>query len=1435
MNRGRKRKHFLKNKGLAVFVFAMILTLAVQSTDAAPIPGENDRIGWSADGNRHDPDDWGATAMALAIFAKQGWQNKLVHIDYNNWLPDNTPFKSAEETISVIEGTKKFKFTQTKLFDCQTDLEAAIDNVVAEINKSSSSSHFWYVQAGPFEVAYLALLKADPDKRKYCILVSHSSANDRPEHWPGQHGKDDCVALGAEFYYTTGQGKDKFGSGKFYEWQLVDWMKNSPSPEYRWIYSRLKKTAEHKHGVLDASDGGMAFALATGDLDGNFSPKLRDFLGTDWTEPTLGNPKVDPPNVPPSTKGASIEELGRLAASVEYDATIPQLAFAAQELNDALKEAGRENLQVTLIAKPDESSPEAFQIRSVGSNQVEVTGSDATGAMYGGLEVADLLRLGLPIEDRDRAPFVKKRGLKVNIPWDCRTPSYCDKGTAAQNNIVNVWDFDGFWKPYFDDLARYRYNVLSLWSTHAYPNLVKVPGYEDCALPDVYRVREELLHPKFDGKIRPDLDANKDGEVTPEDGTMTLVKKMTIDEKITHWKKVFQHAEDRGIEIYLFHWDIYVNSSEGKYGITPDQTNASTIAYVRASVKETLLTYPQIKGIGVTSGEDDRRELDGTPDSTENYFYKTYGLGIMDAQADPKWKDRDFRFIFRRHGTEYNWAKNAMKKYTGGILDTSVKYSVAHMYSSRRPQEWERRIVGEDWLNDFKAWLNLRNDDIFMHRFGSPDYVSEFIRNMPHQDIRGFYMGSDGYFWGREFISKEPEMAGQLEIDKHWYNFRMFGQMAYNNDLDDNYWKAVLKHRFPSVDADLLFNTWETVSEVIPQLNRAVWAATDGDFAPEMCQGDSFLSMDNYYFDRRPMVMRTPPPAGEEHCISVPQWADNIVAGKNANPDNKLTPLEVADKLDGYAQAALDALPTLEAQIGDNVELKETLLDIRSMAYLGRYYADKQRCAATLMVYRLGGRQDERWHKQAVKHIEDSRDHWKQYADVLESHYKTSLHAKTGWFRWYETLKQVEDEVQRVKGEGALPVLEFAGLADGDRFKAGDSLEVKVNATAPNGATEVKLYLNGLVLDGPIGSDPYVWNDSSDKLLRNLQKDWYSLEAVVVDGNGFVKRKEIYINVGNDSEDKEDWKFETYAVILSDGQDLTSGHGDTEDAMEEDQVKIQWDKLEAQFYFDSSGKLKLRDDFLGVNVFKSRSKADPGPRRCEFKDGSITTYNLIEPVSVLWSSRMWDADDQDFRNKSPVMDGYTGPFEFVVTRGKKVAITGIKDGKRQVVWYEDPDYEDWTGRFEAVAKDKTGNTGRRETQITVSDVSENSSTTSKDELHQVVLNEGERLVAEYVGKFPRLQCKLKLEENGKLLLRDDNIGKLFQSDSEGPDGYYYAALENGQLRIYRGTPDNPEGIHWETPKPSGPGPYKFGITVSKKLVIFREVEGEERKTVWMSN
>lgn len=65
---------------------------------------------------------------------------------------------------------------------------------------------------------------------------------------------------------------------------------------------------------------------------------------------------------------------GSLSAAVEYDAQIPQVAFAAQEIKEAQKDSGREDLQVRLIIEPNKASPEAFQIRSVGPTMVEVNG-----------------------------------------------------------------------------------------------------------------------------------------------------------------------------------------------------------------------------------------------------------------------------------------------------------------------------------------------------------------------------------------------------------------------------------------------------------------------------------------------------------------------------------------------------------------------------------------------------------------------------------------------------------------------------------------------------------------------------------------------------------------------------------------------------------------------------------------------------------------------------------------------------------------------------------------------------------------------------------------------------------------------------------------------------------------------------------------------------
>jgi len=55
-----------------------------------------------------------------------------------------------------------------------------------------------------------------------------------------------------------------------------------------------------------------------------------------------------------------------VAADVLFDRDVPQVAFAAAELSDAMTETGRDNLKVTIVIDSAQSNPEAFQIRVAG-------------------------------------------------------------------------------------------------------------------------------------------------------------------------------------------------------------------------------------------------------------------------------------------------------------------------------------------------------------------------------------------------------------------------------------------------------------------------------------------------------------------------------------------------------------------------------------------------------------------------------------------------------------------------------------------------------------------------------------------------------------------------------------------------------------------------------------------------------------------------------------------------------------------------------------------------------------------------------------------------------------------------------------------------------------------------------------------------------------
>ena len=688
------------------------------------------------------------------------------------------------------------------------------------------------------------------------------------------------------------------------------------------------------------------------------------------------------------------------AAVICRNTDSPLVEFAAEEIKTAL---GANGFAVSLLVpdaapaggdprvilelKPDSGiAAQGYAIRAGPGKAWRVTGSDEAGVMYGGLQVAEDVRLGkglAGVRDADGRPAIARRGLKFNIPLDARTPSFDDSGDSAQTNIAEMWNFD-FWREFLDDMACHRYNVLSLWNPHPFPSMVRLPDYPDVALDGVCVTTLPVT--------------SKAGSIGDHMGVSDsvlknrkVVRKISMDEKIAFWRRVMKYAKDRGIETYFITWNVLVNSAAGKYGLSDAQDNPKTIAYIRQCVREFILTYPDLTGIGVTAGERMQDRQDEF--AKEKWLWSAYGLGVLDAKA--KAPGRTVRFIHRVWQTDVDKLMEDFGTKYPDPFELSFKYAHARLYSSPTP------VFADDLAKDLRryglrCWWNLRNDDIFCFRWGDPDYVRAFFAHFPTNVTAGYYMGSDGYVWARECIALAPETPRALEIRKHWFSFLLWGRLGYDPTLDRAFFEKVLADRFPGAPAPALYDAWTRASKVIPLVNRFHWCDWDYQWSVEGCvrQGGGFHTVRDF------LKAGTMPDQG---LVSI---TDFVEKGKTDGQ----TPPQVAAELQDHAAATIRLVEEIRRKAPDaGKELRETLGDLEAMAHLGNYYASKILGAVELA--RFDRSKNEKDRTAAVRHLEAAVGHWRKYAETATRQYRPQLLARTGRLDWTALLENVRADV----------------------------------------------------------------------------------------------------------------------------------------------------------------------------------------------------------------------------------------------------------------------------------------------------------------------------------------------------------------------------------------------------------------------------------------
>ena len=683
-----------------------------------------------------------------------------------------------------------------------------------------------------------------------------------------------------------------------------------------------------------------------------------------------------------------------------------KISFGIDEINLALKEKGillnttdsaGASIQIRVNAEAEGIKPGGFSIIKTSGNEMEVLASDAAGAMYGSLELAEQIKLfGIEgVAETSQNPYMEVRGTKFNIPLDVRTPSYTDMCDAAQKNIAEMWNFD-FWKEYIDNLARYRYNYISLWNLHPFPSMVKVPGYEDVALDNVERSKvdwEEFYNGMGIGFDAPEIVKKTE-----------ILKEITIDEKIEFWKKVMAYGKSRNVDFYVVTWNIFVYGTDGKYGITDRIDNKTTRDYFRKSVKQMFVTYPDLAGIGLTTGENMHQS---NFNEKEEWAYDTYAQGLLDASAEMP--GRKFTLIHRQHMAG---AKDIAEKFKP-IIDNqnieflfSFKYAQAHVMSSVK-QPYSNRFVKD--IEGMKTLWTLRNDDNYIFRWGAPDFVREFIQNIPYDVSRGFYYGSDQWVWAREFLMKEPDTPRQLEIVKHWYHWMMWGRLGYNPEMGNERFVQILQNHFRKANAEKLFEAWQEASMIYPTTTGFHWGALDFQWYIEGCKSrPAFAQNETGFHDvNRFINLPTHPGAGFQ---SIPDYVKTVVEGTRA--DSLLTPLQVSEKLHAHAHRAMQLVEKMDP--GNDKELKYTLHDIKTMASLGEYYAFKISGSAHVAFYRET--KEKGYQDKAVADLTNALAAWQQYTHLaLQQNHNPLWTNRVGHVDWVKTTEWVKQDIEIAK------------------------------------------------------------------------------------------------------------------------------------------------------------------------------------------------------------------------------------------------------------------------------------------------------------------------------------------------------------------------------------------------------------------------------------
>lgn len=610
---------------------------------------------------------------------------------------------------------------------------------------------------------------------------------------------------------------------------------------------------------------------------------------------------------------------------------------------------------------------------------ISITGGDETGLLYGAYQVSESINLNNNIKDvksEEGTPYLEKRGFRLNPLFDIRTPCYCASGDSYRAGIEDSWDIE-YWRGVFKTMSYMRYNWFELSELSPYPTMVKVPGYEYLAIDDVW---------KYTGEYDDTYKGNCTNMFRPEhlqEGNYEVIKKITIDEKISYFQSVIALAHSYGIKVQFAVMNIYAGyENYVDPTITTDRTNEKTKDYFYKATKTFLETY-DIDSLKTGAGEN-MDYPSGTEDLTEQYIYDVYANAIQDAFKEREDK-KNFVFLY-----EYNELKWQYWKDFPYAVHVSTRYADTHMYAVTNPiYTQEKRDSLPDGVYDS---YNLRNEDAYHFTWYDPTWMREFCKNMKDPKSVGFVLGSAGYYMGKEYEFVDESLNGGYYYQRHWLNYTMLGRFSYNPEMEINYFEELIFDHYREVDRELVKIAIDAItygSKWLCEFQKLFYTGgTDSSWYPETCQSHPalfgyldikrFVNSDNAY--------------GGSNYYSFAAYARDLKSG-TIDP-NKKTPLQVAETLKENAKKSMEAIKLFDQKENTNTELQNLIEDQRTVYCLSLFYSEKVLAAVNLRQY--NDTSDTSYQQKALNNTNNVISYWDQYSESFLARFKPERFTRMG-------------------------------------------------------------------------------------------------------------------------------------------------------------------------------------------------------------------------------------------------------------------------------------------------------------------------------------------------------------------------------------------------------------------------------------------------------